>query len=245
VGWQNDPIVEAKPKWETDTLVAPAGKVPAPGQVRPAIVIRAGVSLPKILTEAVNPYSAGLYPLGRHFSVGDAARYRRSDLLTKLVQKEFTRRVTRVDIDNDRVEINDGAQVWDLAGNVVSVGGTAIDAPQQFLPAELYVGKKWAAMYAADDRRGARKVHLEFHIPRREKVAVPAGEFFAFKLVGHGWLEWRDLPDRRKSIEIHNWLLPALNFPIKHERVVRDSTGKFFFTDVDELVSLRQLVFRS
>lgn len=243
MGWQDDPIIEAKPKWQSDRLVAPGGTGRPTPPAKPAIVLRAGVVPPKILLQAENPYSAGFYPLGRHYSVGDAARYRRSDLLTKVVQREFVRRVTRVDIDNGRVEINDGALILDLMGNVMGAGKAMLDTPQQFAPAELYVGKKWAAVYAVDDQRGERKVHLDFHIPRREKISVPAGEFLAFNLVGRGWLEWRGIPVPRKSIEMKTWLVPSLNFPVRHDHVVRDASGKYYSADTDELVSLRQMVF--
>jgi len=251
MGWKDDPIIEAQPKWEADSLVAPAGTGRPSAQAKPALVLKAGAMPPTILTASDNPYSAGFFPLGRHYSVGDVATFRRSDLLTEVVQRDFTYRVTNVDLENDRVEINKGTQIWDSMGNVLSIPGSAAargndnmaEPPRQYSPSELQVGKKWSAAYAVDIASDPRSVNIDFHIASREKVRVPAGEFYAFKVVAIGWRDWRNKSDWRTEIQMSIWLLPSLNFPVKKTHVERNHFGRYWVSNVDELVSLRQMVF--
>lgn len=251
MGWQDDPIIEAKPKWESDKLVAPGGSDRAPTPPKPALVLKAGAVPPRILTASDNPYSAGYFPLGRRYSVGDVATFRRSDLLTEVMQRDFTYRVTNVDVENDRVEINKGTQIWDLMGNVLSTPGSTAAAgnddmaepPRQYWPAELQVGKKWSAAYEVEIASDPRSVNIDFRIVSREKVRVPAGEFHAFKVVATGWRDWRNKPDWRSRIEMSIWLLPSLNFQVKRTHSERNHFGRYWVSNLDELVSLRQLVF--
>jgi hypothetical protein len=55
------------------------------------------------------------------------------------------RRGTKVDLDADRVEFNDGASISDLMGNMLKIGPVVFDAPAQVFPAELQLGRKWNA----------------------------------------------------------------------------------------------------
>ncbi len=61
--------------------------------------------------------SAGLYPLGRQYAIGDEATFRETDALSGAEHRICTQRVTRVDEEANRVEINDGKQVWNSMGN--------------------------------------------------------------------------------------------------------------------------------
>ena len=99
------------------------------------------------IAASANPYSAGFYPLGRKYTVGDEATFRESDLLTGVEQRIFTLRVTGSISEADRVEINGGRDIWDLMGNPIKAGNSEFDVPQQFSPAELQVGRKWTAAF--------------------------------------------------------------------------------------------------
>lgn len=85
MGWKDDPVV---------------------GKGRPAIDIRPGGGVPKLLAASANPYSAGLYPLGRIFTVGDHATLRETNVLTGVEKRIYSPRVSPVSISRpDRVEI--------------------------------------------------------------------------------------------------------------------------------------------
>ena len=212
--------------------------IPAVAPARAAVVmdIRAGIPLPAILQSSANPYSAGFYPLGRRYTVGDEATFRESDYLTGVEQRLYTNRVTRVDPYADRIEINRGKGIIDLMGNPLKVGDREFDVPRQQNPAELQVGKKWTATFIQSMKgSGANSISIDFHIARREMVTVPAGTFDAFRVEGRGWSATRGT-----QIEFRQWLVPRLNFPVKREVVSRARDGRFIETETHELVSLKQ-----
>ena len=232
---------EREKEKEKQARVAASVLTPAamPVARAPAIEIKAGAPIPQLLQPSPNPYSAGRYPLGRRFTVGDEATFRESDFLTGVTQRTYTIRVTRVDLDADRVEINGGKGIIDSMGNPIKWWAREFNAPVQQTPAEFQVGKKWTAAYT-ESRPGQAPINISiaFHILRREKVIVPAGTFDAFRIEGWGWSMTHG-----SQIEFRQWLVPGLNFTVKREVLVRAPFGRFGDTDRHELVSLRQQVF--
>lgn len=222
-------------------LLAVAEKPVAPPPAvadKPVLEIKAGAAAPPLLRPSANPYSAGRYPLDRHYTVGDSATYRESDLLTGIEQRVYTLRVTRVNPVADRVVINDGMGVLDLMGNTLKQGNKRFDAPRQFVPAEFQVGKKWTAAFVATKKGRDASVYFDVLITRREKVSVPAGTFDTFRIEATGWNRTRG-----NQIDVTLWLVPGVNFPIKHETLSRSRKGALKETARHELLELRQQVF--
>jgi len=170
--------------------------------------------------------------------VGDAATYRESDLLTGIEQRVYTLRVTKVNPEADRVVLNDGMGIMDMMGNTIKQGKKRFDVPRQFTPAEFQVGKKWTAAFATTKRGDATSMYFDVQIVRREKVSVPAGTFDAFKIEAKGWNKTRG-----SQLETTLWLVPGVNFPIKHETLSRSQKGQLKNTERHELVELRQQFF--
>ena len=171
--------------------------------------------------------------------MGDEATFRESDYLTGVETRVFTNRVTRVDIEADRVEFNRGAGIADLMGNPLKRGKRVFDAPCQLSPAELQVGKKWTAVFTQTVQDSQpNKISIDFSISSRERISVPAGTFDAFRIEGWGWSAMYGT-----RIEFREWLVPWLNFAVKREHVTRRANGQFKDTERYELVSLRQHVF--
>ncbi|BBO21164.1 MAG: hypothetical protein AMXMBFR31_26890 [Candidatus Desulfobacillus denitrificans] len=237
MGWQDDQIVaKGKRKWEADPIVARVASQAAPASPgKPAIDIRPGAGAPAILATSANPYSQGRYPLGRIFTVGDEASFRETDVLTGAEKRTYTFRVTRVDAEADRVEINDGIVVMDLMGNALKLGNVEFDAPPQFAPSEFQLGKKWRVAFVRTESGKVTKAYYDVHIARREKVAVPAGEFDAFMLESQGWNITYSA-----RLEVNLWLVPGLQYAVKREWVTRDRWGRFTNTERHELASIRQ-----
>jgi hypothetical protein len=200
-----------------------------------AIDIRPGGAVPAFLQKQENPYSAGLYPLDRHYTVGDEATFRESDLLTNQEVRVYTHRVTRVVPEQDRVEINDGKVILDMMGNSLKNGPITFDVPLQLSPAELQVGKKWTAAFKRTADGQTSTAFYDLHIAAREKVGVPAGEFDAFRIEGVGWNQTFG-----SRLQVTLWLLPGLGFPVKREWITRNRRGDYRNTERHELVSLRQ-----
>jgi hypothetical protein len=235
-------VADPRRPWATDPVIGPeARKAPA----APLLVLGPGLPVPELFRAPPNPHSAGLYPIGRRFTVGDEATLTLTPLRDLLATAQpYTVRVTAVDEARERVEVNGGDVVWDLTGNHVKVGGVIFDPPRQVFPSELYVGKRWRAVYrrtqlVAEGRLEAGSVgyvEVELGIVGRERLAIAAGEFEAFRVEGRG-------RSGRLSLEEALWLVPYLNFPLRWDRSAfwesflrRD----YLYAERRELVSARQ-----
>jgi len=213
----------------------PAATPSAPLPASPTIHLGVGLPVPLFMAPSDNPYSAGRYALGRHFTVGDSATFRIVDTLTEVVKDTRTSTVTRVDTATDRVEFNHGRFVTDLMGNFVRSGDVEMEAPLQELPLELQVGKKWRAVGHQIRNGVPSDFYFDFHVARRETVTVPAGRFDTFLIEGLGW-------NRTFGSQLTSrlWVVPGLNFTVRRESIGRNNRGFLFRTDRQELVSAVQ-----
>ena len=242
-----DPAVVARP--EAVAIIKPAsvqlasptsgpGTEPTPiVAALPMIDIRAGTPVPMLVPPSANPFSAGRYPLGRVYTVGDQATVRQSDILTGLEEHTRTTRVTRVDFDEDRVEFDDGKIITDLMGNAIKSGDVKFESPVQVTPAEFQVGKKWTAAFRRTQNGVTSNASFDMQIVKRETIRVPAGEFDTFRIEGHGWN--MTFGNRR---EVKLWLVPGLVFPVRSESITRNRKGQLNQSQRRELVSMRQQV---
>lgn len=172
---------------------------------------------------SANPYSVGRYALGRRFTVGDTAAYVVSNLAnsrTPSTKKRWT--VTRVDVPAEQVELNNGGAIWDLMGNPLQPNRRQnFDIPAQFYPSDLYVGKKWVSLVHSTDGDGeAYELALDFSIPARENISVPAGDFSCFRIEGNGLTRTKD-----KRLSQTFWIVPGVNFFIRRE-VLKTKLGR-------------------
>jgi hypothetical protein len=204
---------------------------------KPALDIQAGAAVPALIAPSANPFSAGRYPLGRIFTVGDTATVRQTDILTGVEERTYHPRVTRVDYDEDRVEFNNGNTITDLMGNFIKNGPIAFDSPVQFIPAEFQIGKKWTAAFRRTQSDKTSNAYYDLQIVKRETISVPAGTFDTFLIEGAGWNTTINA-----KLEARLWLVPGINFAIRREQVVRNQRGAFRQTERHELVALRQQV---
>jgi hypothetical protein len=210
------------------------------------IVLGRGLPVPEFLRRDANPYSAGAYPLDRHFNVGDEARYVLTGEDTK-GDRQPVRHVTAVDVEGDRVEMNHGVFVTDLMGNLLTRGEEHFAVPVQVAPAELQVGKRWGARFRTARRGGERfDDEMTAAIVARERIAVPAGEFDAFRIEAEiagrsadAFMKKRKSPGARaRRAELTFWEVPGLNFPVKERQVLHRRNGGIDITSF-ELESLR------
>ena len=188
-----------------------------------------------LIAPSANPFSAGRYPLGRIFTLGDEASFRLTDILTGLEEQTYTVRVTRIDYDEDRVELNNGNSITDLMGNAIKNGAVQFNTPVQFAPAEFQIGKKWTATFSRIENGVTSYAYYDLQIVKRETISVPAGSFDTFRIEGEGWNT-----SFGSRLEERIWLVPGLNFAIRREYIVRNKWGRFHRTERRELVSLRQ-----
>ncbi|MCF8199202.1 MAG: caspase family protein [Sulfuritalea sp.] len=211
--------------------------MPASGPA--TLEIRAGIAMPLLIKPSANPYSAGTYPLGRNYSVDDRADYRQTDILTGIEEKNPHFRVTSVNYEEDRVEMNQGKFVTDLMGNIIKAGKFDYDNPVQWTPATFQVGKKWTAAFGLSKEGEASSAYYDMQIVARESIVVPAGTFDTFRIEGRGWNTTFGA-----SFEVRLWLVPGVNFAIKREFIAKNKNGRMRKTERLELISLRQQVFK-
>lgn len=225
--------------------LAPAIQKPSPQADMPAILLKPGAGNVSLVQPSANPYSAGRYPLGRKFAVGDKAVFRVNDLLTGVEMKRVKIAITHVDTDADRVEGNDGSWVYDLMGNELSnPHNVQRNTPAQLFPFELQVGKKWTAGWIQQHPKwGEQVVTLDLRITSFEKIHTELGEFNAFRIEGRGWSL-----DNKRNMELERrfWVVPGINFFIRAEYVNRNNMrqGRLLRTEKWDLVFLRQQNYR-
>jgi hypothetical protein len=213
----------------------PKASAAVPGARIQLIEIEAGRAVPQLIPPSDNPYSAGRFPLGRVFTVGDTFVMRQTDILTGIEEKTRLAQVTRVDYDEDRVEFNDGMLIVDLMGNLIKNGPVLFDSPVQWTPAEFQVGKKWTAAFRRTQGGNSSNVYFEMHIAKRETITVPAGRFDCFRIEGEGWNTTHGSQHMRTE-----WIVPGLNVAIKREQFARNKFGRIGQSERNELISLRQ-----
>lgn len=228
------------PATATSSAAGPRPAASAKDAGKPALDIRAGVAVPLLIAPSANPFSAGRYPLGRIYTVGDRATFRQTDILTGIEERTYSPRVTRVDYEQDRVEFNNGNIISDLMGNTLKNGAVEFDSPVQFIPAEFQVGKKWTAAFRRTQNDKTTNAYYDMQIVKRETIRVPAGSFDTFLIEGNGWNTTVS-----SRLEARLWLVPGVNFAIRREFVVRTQRGGLSQTERHELVSLRQQVIGS
>ncbi|MDP1734670.1 MAG: caspase family protein [Sulfuritalea sp.] len=239
---KGEPVAAASAAPATSATPSPTPRPPAAAAPAgtPMIDIRAGLPVPRLIPPSDNPFSAGRFPLARVFTVGDAATVRQTDILTGVEERTYVARVTRVDYDEDRVELNNGTIIADLMGNNIKSGPVEFDSPVQFVPAEFQVGKKWTAAFRRTRNGRTTNAYYDLHIVKREVVTVPAGTFDTFRIEGEGW----NTTDGTR-LEVRFWLVPGLNFGIKREFITRNRFGRFGSTERHELVAVRQQIVES
>ncbi len=202
----------------------------------PDLAIRPGLPVPVLMRPWPNPASAGTYPNLRAYTVGDRAVYAVSDPIFGGKRPDAIIRVTRVDADLDRVEINDGRSIFDSMGNLIKTGDRLYDPRQQVVPAELQVGRKWTTRFRVSEGAQVYESYLDYHVVGREWVKVPAGDFEAFKVEGTGFN--RTLGAR---LTVRTWIVPGFNFPLRSEAISQPRKSVVRTGELRELVACRQM----
>lgn len=222
-----------------ETKTPPIAQESTPQLDPPAMELSPGAANAPLVKPSANPYSAGRYPLGRKFTVGDKAIFRVSDLLTGIEIKTVEITITRVDADADRVEGNNGKWVYDLMGNELGTPNwTSRNIPAQIVPFELQVGKKWAAAWSQKHpEKGEQIVTMDMRIAAFEKVRTELGEFNAFRIEGRGWAGGNK---QNTGMERRIWVVPGINFIVRVERINRNFKGDLMRTERVDLIYLRQ-----
>ena len=222
------------------TVAAPAIVLTEPRVREPAqLVVEAGPDVPLLMRPSANPMSAGTYAIDRGYSVGDEVVYLQSDPVYGGATKKLTWRVTKVDLDADRVEINDGFIVLDSMGNPLAWDGATYEPRLQAIPAEVQVGKRWTTRFRF--QRGAERSdsYYDYVVVARERVKLPFGEVEAFRIDGEGFNNFGS------RLTIRHWLVPGVNYSLRTDTIRYDGRSmRAQYSERREMVSCRQMRWR-
>jgi len=188
----------------------------------------------EVVSVPENPYTKGTAKANTAYKIGDSYSYREIDTLTGLQNKIRTSTVTQI---TDNEIVYDDGQVSDLLGNVLKSPGEFTRSPNQIIPAEFVVGKRWNTRFNHINSRGSSSgVDLNMRIADRERVTVPAGAFNAFRVEADGWgvesgAQWA----------IKRWYDPErVRHPVATEALIRARSGAIVRSTRIELISFKQ-----
>ena len=248
--------VTAAPPPATTSTPAPVAMTPIPVPAAPATLASPAIVLaewkrrepaqleivpgrppPVLIRPTANPMSAGSYALDRNYSVGDVAVFTTADPVYGRATGREELRVTRVDLDEDAIEINEGQIVIDSMGNLIKRGTFTYDPRLQSSPAELQLGRRWTVVYQRRAGGGPpTDAYYDYHVAARERIGLVAGEFEAFRIDGEGFNRYGT------RLAFVAWLAPGFNFPLRTDLRRYDGRSlRVLDAEARELVSCRQL----
>lgn len=192
----------------------------------------------EIVSSPQNPYTKGTVAANTAFKVGDSYSYRRVDLLTKLEMKSF--RLTVTAITDTEVVFSEGRFVTDPLGNTLRLGSGEVWSPNQTVPTDFAVGKRWKTRFHQITPRGIEAIlDLELRIADREQVTVPAGAFNAFRIEARGWRTGGGGPGI--AWDWKTWYAPdQVRRPVASELFNRNDRGMIVASNRTELTAFHQ-----
>jgi Caspase domain len=222
------------------TVAAPEIVLSEPRVREPAqLVVGSGPDVPVLMRPSANPMSAGTYAIDRGYSVGDEVVYLQSDPVYGGATKTLTWRITGVDLDADRIEINNGFIVLDSMGNPLVWDGATYEPRLQAIPAEVQVGKRWTTRFNFQRGADRSESYYNYVVVARERVKLPFGEIEAFRIDGDGFNNFGT------HLTIRHWLVPGVNYSLRTDTIRYDGRSlRAQYAERREMVSCRQMRWR-
>ena len=185
---------------------------------------------------AGNPFTKGSAMADMNPKLGDTYTYRASDMRTGVERETYTSTVTKV---TDNEVYYSAGLITDRLGNSLQSRHGVRYTPNQFLPLEFAVGKRWSTRYVMTRKDGAKSdVEMEARIVTRRQISVPAGTFNAFQL------QWRSarLDASQRRTVTNAWFDPErARRPVLREEVATSGDGmKEFYNERVELLNYKQ-----
>jgi hypothetical protein len=215
----------------------PSGRFCEIAQVQlDGILARQGEKKVEAISAAENPYSQGTATFKAAWKVGDIYTYNFMDLYSRVVSRTDTARITQV--TDTQVIYNSGRAVTDLLGNPVRRPDGRRLTPNQLVPTEYKVGKKWRSRYnVTHPKFGEFKTTTEIRITGRERVSVPAGAFDCYRLDA---LAQADGATGTLRFEVTTWMAPDKCRLLIARNEIRRNQYTIVFAERQELASFSQ-----
>lgn len=170
------------------------------------------------------------------FALGDVFEYDNIDRYTNL-SRRIVYLVTYA--DNDRVEFNGGAMIYNQMGGVLFNPGGKKEPIYLRAPAELARGKRWRTAFTNTRPDGVvENAFWDYHVIGLEDVTVPAGTFKAYKVAGEGLARYQDGATNLSELR---WINPATMDALRGEVLFRTSRGAVVDYRIYLLVSAKRV----
>lgn len=131
-----------------------------------------------------------------------------------------------------------------LLGNPLRAIKGGIISPNQVVPTEFAVGKRWRSRYRVTPPGGGMTlVDVELQIVVREMVEVPAGRFNAYRVEAQGWQNGANNAGQsiNRLLTWKRWYAPdRVRWPVLGEAVQKNQAGQILLTERSELLDYRQ-----
>ncbi len=187
-------------------------------------------SAPVVL--AATPFYKGSAQHERIFQVGDEHRFKVTDFHNNS-NRTLARRVTKVDIDADRVTFDNNSYVSDLMGNTLVNQVGSNDTVRQFYPADLLIGKRWTTRFKQSRPNGTSYTfEYKLKVVAKESITVPAGTFDTFRIEARGFNV-----ELGAYIERDIWVSPGVSADIAQNYKVRLRSGQIDANQREELTA--------
>jgi hypothetical protein len=182
----------------------PSGRFCEIAQVQlDGILARQGEKKVEAVSAAENPYSQGTATFKPAYKVGDMYTYNFMDLYSKVVSQTNSVRIT--EITDTQVIYNNGRVITDLLGNPLLHPDGRRLTPNQIVPTEYRVGKRWRTRFnVTHPRFGEFRNTFDIRIAARERITVPAGTFDCYRLEAIGLSEGA----QALRFEVTGWMAP-------------------------------------
>lgn len=202
------------------------------------VLLALGEKKIEVVPDAKNPYTKGTSRADTAFRIGDTYTWRILDALTGLELRR-PRILVVTQISDTEVIYNDGRTVKDLLGNRLKPGGGMVWTPNQTVPDEFIVGKRWNTQFSWISPSGrSSNVDLSLRITARETIVVPAGTFDAFRVDANGWRRGADV---NLLWNLKSWFAPGVvRSEVAYEWINRDTRGSVTYAERFELTAFKQ-----
>jgi hypothetical protein len=183
-----------------------------------------------------NPFTKGSAAANTNFKIGDSYSYRVLDYFSRVEQSRVTDTVLQI---NDDKVVFDSGLVTDLLGNNLRLRNGVQFTPNQALPLEYAVGKRWVTRFNVISPNGQTgAVAGDVRVAGREVITVPAGTFDTFRIEIRTYVDFPHLA--RATNETNYWMAPdKLRLQVVREQVGRRNNQPFV-AERYELTSFKQ-----
>jgi len=201
------------------------------------LLAKQGEKAVEIVAAPQNPYSKGSGRANTAYKIGDSYIYRITHMVSGQEERPFRYVIT--DITDTEIIFNNGSESADLLGNLLQTAAGPRRGPNQIVPLEFAVGKRWSTRFDTTDASGRSSVvSLDLSITTREVIIVPAGSFNCFRVEGTGWAQ---SANARVKWDLKRWYAPdRLRNYAKAEILIAHPQGKVVSARRSELTSFHE-----